>query len=96
MPDSIFGMLNMTGFITDSHMFTVLPSLAPYRVMLAVPLRSHDFGFTLSGWVTLSGMASNKTVTSHARILWLLPMERQVWSRIASSQTITYATSRRT
>ena len=80
MPDSIFGMFNMTGFINDSHMFTVLPILAPYRVMLAVPLRSHDFGFTLSGWVTLSGMASDKVVTALARTPRLLPVERQVWS----------------
>jgi hypothetical protein len=80
MPNSIFGMLSMTGFITDSRTFTMLPSLAPYRVMLAVPLRSHDFSFTLSGWDTLSRMASDKAVASLARIPRLLPVERQVWS----------------
>jgi len=54
LPDSIFGSSKLTEFITTSLMFTLLPSLVPYRVMLAVPLLPHGFGFILSEWATLS------------------------------------------
>jgi len=35
-------------------MFTLLPSLVPYRVMLAVPPLPHGFSIILSEWATLS------------------------------------------
>ena len=44
---SIFGSLEFTGFIIGSHLFTIPLSLAPHRVMLAVPLHPHGFGFIL-------------------------------------------------
>lgn len=48
MPFSILGMLLITGFITDSLSLTILPSLAPHRVMLAVPRSPHRVGFIFS------------------------------------------------
>jgi hypothetical protein len=50
----MFGSFAMTGFIADSLTFTLLPSLAPYRAMLAVPLLPHGFSIILSEWATLS------------------------------------------
>jgi hypothetical protein len=41
----MFGSFEMTGFIAGSLMFSLLPSLAPYRVMLAVPPRPYGFDF---------------------------------------------------
>lgn len=54
LPINIFGSLILTKFITTSLMFTLLPSLVPYRVMFAVPLPPHGFSIILSEWATLS------------------------------------------
>lgn len=61
-PVSMFGSSVLTGFIIDSHMFTLLlPSQAPYRAMLAVPPRPYGFDFIyLVGY--LVGEASNSVL----------------------------------
>lgn len=46
-------MLHITRFIIDLHLLTILPSLVPYRMMLAVPSFPHGLDFTHSGWDTL-------------------------------------------
>jgi hypothetical protein len=98
VPDSIFGTSQLTGFNADSHMFTLLPSLAPCRIMLAASHLPRGIRFTLAGSGYIVRMASDIAVTHHACIPRLLPEERQVLSsdhKIAS-RTITHATSRRT
>lgn len=78
VPVSIFGTVEVTRIITDSHMFTILPSLGPCRVMLAASSCPHGFDFTLAGSGYIVGMAPHMAVASHARIPRLLPVERQV------------------
>ena len=41
----MFGSFAITRFIAGSLMFSLLPSLAPYRVILAVPPRPYGFDF---------------------------------------------------
>ena len=98
VPDSIFGTSQLTGFNADSHLFTLLPSLAPCRIMLAASCLSREIRFTLTGSGYIVRMASDIAVTHHACIPRLLPEERQVLSsdHEIASRTIAYATSRRT
>jgi hypothetical protein len=57
----MFGSFEMTGFIVGSLMFSLLPSLAPYRVMLAVPPRPYGFDFIYPvGYIV--GKASNSVL----------------------------------
>jgi hypothetical protein len=70
----------MTRFITASHVFTLLPSLAPCRMMLAASSCPHGFDFILSKSGYLVGMVSDPAVTSNARIPRLLMEEHQVTS----------------
>jgi hypothetical protein len=73
-------MFEVTGFITDSHMFALLPSLAPCRVLLAASPPPRGFRFTLAGSGCVVGIAPNMSLPNHARIPRLLPVERQVLS----------------
>lgn len=96
LPISIFGSSLVTEFITTSHMFTLLPSLAPYRAMLAVPPPPHGFGFIPFGVGYIVRGASDPAVTGHACPPRLLPGKRQVSLTNICYETITYTTSRRT
>ena len=66
---SIFGLFYLTRFITDSHMFTVLFSLAPYRLMLAELISPHgsvSFGLRCrSSSITLLGYQWKNIGLSH-------------------------------
>lgn len=74
---SIFGFFELTRFIIDSHVFTILPSLAPHRVMLAVPPCPHGVSFTLTGMGYIVRVASDPAVTSNACTPRLLREEPQ-------------------
>jgi len=60
-------------------MFTLLPSLVPYRVMLAVPLPPHGFGFNPFGMGYIVRGASDPAVTGHACPPRLLLGKQQVY-----------------
>jgi len=79
-PVSIFGLFPVTRFIADSLVFTMLPSLAPCRVMLAASWRPCGLCFTLPGSGYVVRVASDVAVASHACTPRLLPEERQVLS----------------
>jgi len=96
LPISNFGSSLVTEFITTSHMFTLLPSLVPYRAMLAVPPPPHGFGFNPFGVGYIVRGASDPAITGHACPPRLLPGKRQVSLTNSCYETITYTTSRRT
>ena len=86
------------GSYVDSHVFTIPPSLASYRMMLAVLVRPHGLVLPFRAEYIVSA-ASHRTVTSPACALRLRREKPSVLSgRLieTSSRTITYATSCRT
>ncbi len=69
MPVSIFGMFGMTRFITDSHLFALLPSLAPEPHDACSFASSSQIWLLPKGTGFIVGMASHNAVASDARIL---------------------------
>ena len=86
----------LRGLSPIQHNFTLLPSLASCRMMLAALYSPCGLYFTLSGSEYIVRVASDMIVTNYACTPRLLPEERQVLSCLLTSRTVTYAASRRT